>query len=153
MTFGAHCFLFVDRWSDAALPVLDQARELGLDCLEIAIQAPTGSNRQGWRFVVVTDAQKRATIGEYYARSFASYLGPQREAAGDPDAVDDPGARQTQRVISSAQYLAQHMGEVPVHIIPCIEGRPKSARRMIGRGASDAHRAGACLSTILLSKS
>lgn len=35
--FGSHCYVFVDRWSDQCLPVLEQARELGLDCLEIAV--------------------------------------------------------------------------------------------------------------------
>jgi D-psicose/D-tagatose/L-ribulose 3-epimerase len=35
--FGAHCFLFTERWSDASLHLLDTARELGLDCLEIAV--------------------------------------------------------------------------------------------------------------------
>ncbi len=37
MKFGAHCYLFVDHWSDASLSFLDRAKELGLDCLEIAI--------------------------------------------------------------------------------------------------------------------
>ena len=37
MQFGAHCYLFVERWSDACLDVLDTAQALGLDCFEIAI--------------------------------------------------------------------------------------------------------------------
>jgi D-psicose/D-tagatose/L-ribulose 3-epimerase len=37
MKYGAHCYLFVERWSDAQLHVLDQARELGLDMFELSV--------------------------------------------------------------------------------------------------------------------
>jgi D-psicose/D-tagatose/L-ribulose 3-epimerase len=37
MKFGAHSYIFTDRWSDASLPILDQAKELGLDCFEIGV--------------------------------------------------------------------------------------------------------------------
>ena len=93
------------------------------ECIELAAQAPTGGNNQGWHFVVVTDADKRAKLAEWYAAAFAVMY-------GNPDAVianlppDDPDyAAATTRVISSAQYLADHLAEVPVHVIPCIEGR------------------------------
>ena len=56
---------------------LDLSRPVPQDilehCLELAIQAPTGSNAQGWRFMVVTDPEKRGVIGEYYGRSFKLY--------------------------------------------------------------------------------
>jgi nitroreductase len=93
--------------------------------IEIALQAPTGSNAQGWSFLVVTDAKKRAKLGELYRRGFELY-------AGNPDlrpqlAEDDPRAAQMPRIIDSATYLAEHLHEVPVHVIPCIEGRPENA--------------------------
>ena len=94
-------------------------------CLDIAIQAPSGSNAQGWHFVVVTDAEKRAAIGEYYHRSFRDYLRDQKspqERFGE----DDPRVERAKRVTSSALYLARHMHEVPVLIIPCINGRAES---------------------------
>ena len=47
--------------------------ELVRECIEVAVQAPTGSNQQGWHFVVVTDRAKRAALGEIYARAFALY--------------------------------------------------------------------------------
>ena len=37
MKYGAHCYLFTDRWSDERLDLLDAAKELGLDCFEIAV--------------------------------------------------------------------------------------------------------------------
>ena len=101
--------------------------ELLRECFELAAQAPTGGNSQTWHFVVVTDEAKRRQLGEWYAEGFAMMY-------GDPDAVvarmptDDPAyVETTKRVISSAQYLADHLGEVPVHVIPCIAGRTDDA--------------------------
>ncbi len=92
-------------------------------CLNIAIQAPTGSNRQHWHFVVVAEAEKRAKIAEYYKASFQQY----RPDPIDPAALTstDPQEAQTARVIDSATYLAENMHQVPILIIPCIEGRPQ----------------------------
>ena len=91
-------------------------------CLEIAIQAPTGSNRQGWKWLIVTDAEKKAKIGEYYKQSWYAYAGvAPRSAPGD-----EPSA-QMQRVISSARYLADHMHEAPMMIFPCVAGRANDA--------------------------
>lgn len=90
-------------------------------CIEIATQAPSGSNRQGWHFVVVTDAEKRKAIANYYRLSFGVYL-----SRGGPRAQierDDPRYVRAAKVRDSAVYLAEHLHEVPVHIIPCIEGR------------------------------
>ncbi|NUS07508.1 MAG: nitroreductase family protein, partial [Nonomuraea sp.] len=47
--------------------------ELVRECLEIALQAPSGGNRQGWHWIVVTDPGLRATIGDYYGRSWRAY--------------------------------------------------------------------------------
>lgn len=106
-------------------------RELILECLELAVQAPTGSNRQGWQWVVVTDADRRRRIGELYRQSWYAYAG-----AGRPEyAEGDPRRAQQERVVSSAQYLADRFGEVPVMVIPCIEGRAD-------RGASNQRIAG-----------
>jgi len=91
-------------------------------CLEIAIQAPTGSNRQGWKWLIVTDAEKKAKVGEYYKQSWYAYAGvATRSAPGDA-----PSA-QMHRVISSARYLADHMHEVPMMIFPCVAGRANDA--------------------------
>jgi len=96
--------------------------ELIHECIDLAVQAPTGSNRQGWHWVVVTDADKRRAIGELYGQAFALYRDSGLSTAGIP--LDDQQRAATQqRVVSSAQYLADHMGEVPVMVIPCLEGR------------------------------
>jgi nitroreductase len=94
-------------------------RDLLLECLEVAVQAPTGSNSQGWQFVFVTEADKKQVIGELYRKSWYAYAA----SGGQRYAKDDPRREQLPRVASSAQYLADRMHEVPVMVIPCIEGR------------------------------
>ena len=98
-------------------------------CIDIAIQAPTGSNAQGWRFVVLTDAGKRAAVAALYRQSFEIYARP----AKAPAAGDQRGA-QNARVRGSAVYLAEHMYEAPVLIIPCITGRVEQAGVMAQAG-------------------
>ena len=94
--------------------------------IEVAVQAPTGSNSQGWHFVVVTDATKRARIGELYRRAFEAYVN-MPNAFRDALAPDDPRAQQLPRIVDSAMYLAQRLHEVPVHVIPCVDGRVENA--------------------------
>lgn len=97
-------------------------RELIEECLEIAQQAPTGGNQQGWSFVVVTDPEKRHELGRLYKIGWDAYLETiAARRAKEPAAMP---RRDVIRVYRSAQYLADHMGEVPVLVIPCIAGRP-----------------------------
>ncbi len=96
--------------------------EIIRECLDRAVQAPTGSNRQGWHFMVITDAAKRAKIGELYRKSYQLYTEYQRQNR-PTYAEDDPRAERVVKVYKSATYLARNMHHVPVHIIPCIEGR------------------------------
>ncbi|MGP0080534.1 nitroreductase family protein [Mycobacterium sp.] len=94
-------------------------REVLMECLELALQAPTGSNSQGWQWVFVEDADKRKAIGEIYrsnARAYLSLPSPQY-------AVRDTRGERMGKVRDSATYLAEHMHEAPVLLIPCIEGR------------------------------
>jgi nitroreductase len=89
-------------------------RAVVLDCIRLAVQAPTGSNGQGWRWMVVTDPAKRAEIARLYTEVGAGYL---QQAAGS---TEDP---QTRRVYESAFALTEFLDRVPVFVIPCIEGR------------------------------
>jgi nitroreductase len=82
------------------------------ECLELALQAPTGSNAQTWRWLVVTDPERRRAMGELYANP------PRRDRPSSEPAV--PASDQQRRVGESAAYLLAHMGEVPVLVVPCI---------------------------------
>ncbi len=107
--------------------------EIIRECLEIAIQAPTGGNSQGWHFVAVTDPEKKARIGELYRESFFIYARSQEEQA----ATRGKGKlyeEQQMRVVKSAVYLAQNMGSAPVMVIPCIHGRVENLGPMAQAG-------------------
>jgi nitroreductase len=91
--------------------------ELIRECLEVALQAPTGSNSQGWHWIVVTDADRRRAIGDYYKQSYDRY-----RAGRDEQFARLSAERQTVgvRVATSADHLAERMGEVPVLVLGCI---------------------------------
>lgn len=108
---------------DLARPVERAVLE---ECLQLALQAPSGSNRQGWHFLLVTDPAKRATIAGYYRQAFKQYLGAVQPEALEPLRATAEAGKGS-RVLKSASYLSRHLHEVPVHVIPCIEGRVESA--------------------------
>ena len=105
--------------------------ELIRECIEIALQAPSGSNRQTWHWLVITDADKRAQIGEYYRRAVAEYL-ESSGAAGRLYADDPDRAPVQKRVGSSVAYLGERMGQVPVLVIPCLTAKNLPAGNQAG---------------------
>ncbi|HEY4023307.1 MAG TPA: nitroreductase family protein [Pseudonocardiaceae bacterium] len=109
--------------------------ELIRECLEIALQAPSGSNRQTWHWLVVTDAAQRAAIGELYRRAVADYL-DSPGAAGKLFAEDPDRAKVQNRVGNSVAYLGEHMGDVPVLVIPCLVARELPAGNQAGMWGS-----------------
>jgi nitroreductase len=99
------------------------------ECLEIALQAPTGSNTQGWHWVIVEDPAKKKAIADVYAANFAIYANmPQRTDL----ASDDPRAEQQSRVVDSAMYLTENFHRAPLMLIPCIEGRLDKVPLFVG---------------------
>jgi nitroreductase len=72
---------------------LDLTRPVGrdviLECIQLAMQAPTGSNAQDWRWLVVTDAGKRAAIADIYRSIGADYLAYAADNASDPQTQRD----------------------------------------------------------------
>lgn len=101
--------------------------ELIRECVELAVQAPTGSNTQFWHFVIVTDAEKRKALGEFYRQGMLAAYGPDSANSKLPPPKDPQLAQTMERVRSSSWYLAEHMGEVPVLVVPCIRGRVEGA--------------------------
>lgn len=90
--------------------------ELVLECLRLSQQAPTGSNAQTWRWLLVSDPERRSRLAALYARG--------RGAIEDRIASLPPDAEQTRRVYEGALWLADHLARVPLLVIPCVEGRP-----------------------------
>jgi nitroreductase len=101
---------------DLARPV---PRSLLLECMDVALQAPTGSNRQGWHFVFVESPEKKSALADLYRQGYDPYA-----AAPSPTyASGDPRAERMSAVRSSSQYLRDHFHEVPVLLVPVQEGR------------------------------
>src|SRR5947209_7443974 len=118
----------VRRRLDLERPV---EREVLEECLRLAQQAPTAGYKEDWHFVVVTDPEKRAALAELWREGGRRYLG-----ADDPATLRDadlPPDRK--RLVESVVHLYEHLHEVPVHVIPCIEGRTddKSMLAQAGR--------------------
>ncbi|MEE8435646.1 MAG: nitroreductase family protein [bacterium] len=99
------------------------------ECLEIALQAPTGGNAQGWHFVVVTDAAKRAALAELFRKAVDWYR-EQPTGAGNLFQDDPVRGPQQRRVMDSVEHLVENLHAVPVHLIPCLTGRPAEAGPM-----------------------
>jgi nitroreductase len=83
-------------------------------CLDLALQAPTGGHLHRYHFVVVSDREKRAGLAALYKKAYFELYLPQRQQQSQAE---------PSRLLASATYLAEHLHEVPIHIIPCIESR------------------------------
>jgi nitroreductase len=92
-------------------------REVLLDCLRIATQAPSGGNTQPWRWLVVDDPDVRAGLADIYRKGYGPYIAMQKAA------VLDAGGDEDSPILRSSDYLAEHLHEVPVHVIPCLLSR------------------------------
>jgi nitroreductase len=101
-------------------------REVILECVRLAMQAPTASNAQDWRWLVITDSDKRAAIAEIYRSIGADYLAHAAANTTDP---------QTRRVYQSALGLTEMLAKVPVHVIPCLEGRFDGSNQLAAASA------------------
>ena len=121
----------VRRRLDLGRPV---EREVIEECIGVAQQAPSGSNTQGWHFVVVTDPAKRAALANLYRKGSESYF----SQASVPAFVNPMREEERRRLVASAMFLVDHMHEVPVQVIPCFNGRPEglSAQAQAARWGS-----------------
>ena len=93
--------------------------ELIRKILEAGVAAPSGGNMQRWRFLVIRDPEIKKTVGAYYKRAWDEVARP-RYSQGDPAPGTSP--ERFSRMLDAAQYLADHIHEAPVWIVPCMQG-------------------------------
>ena len=93
-------------------------REVLMECLDIALQAPTGSNSQGWQWMFIEDPAKKLALADIYRANATPYLDLPKPEHGD---IRD---EQIDAVMNSAKYLNENMEKAPVMMIPLLEGRP-----------------------------
>jgi nitroreductase len=84
------------------------------ECLRIALHAPNGSNNQSWRWLVVADAQRRAAVAALYREAYLSMTGGRLFGDRLPDSP-------TGRILSSSEWLVEHLAEVPLLVVPCYQ--------------------------------
>ena len=97
-------------------PVEDQVIR---ECVDMAMQSPSGSNNMTMQFVVVRDAATRAALGEIYRQAYAIYSSMDGVYIRSIDKGDEMANAQQQRSADSADFLGEHMGEAPAIVIPC----------------------------------
>jgi nitroreductase len=85
------------------------------ECVALALQAPTSTGLEHWEFVIVDDPGTREALAAIYRRAWSDY-------AGGPPEVEPAAETRHQ---ASSRYLAAHLHEVPVHVVPCVHGRPE----------------------------
>lgn len=90
------------------------------ECLQIAFQAPNGSNQQSWRWILITDRELRTKIATVYREAYLELVG------GRPVADHMPYGKPQTRIMSSTEWLVEHLADVPVLIVPCY--RPYTPR-------------------------
>ncbi len=97
------------------------------ECLELAVQAPTPGGAQNWHFIVVTEPAQREALAALYRRS-AHAPGGQEDILAEmlAAATDENEAAALTRKMAPARYLTEHLHEIPVHVIPCVEGRAEN---------------------------
>ncbi len=94
--------------------------------IEAATKAPSGTNSQPWRFLVVRDAGKRRQISEALSAHLQSNEG-MRTYFERGTLSEDKGQR---LMFTGALELARNIGTAPVLIIPCLFA-PAAADRLL----------------------
>ncbi len=114
----------VRRRLDLERPV---PRELVEECLDLALQAPNGSNQQSWEWLVVDDPPTRKALAEHNRAALAHF---QQLLEHDPRALDRNDVGRNERMVEisgSVYHLIENLERVPVHVIPLIKGRLERA--------------------------
>ena len=110
--------------------------EIVRECVDLAMQSPSGSNNMTMQFVVVRDPAKRAALGEIYRQCYGIYTQMDGIYIRSIDKGEDTANAQQQRSADSADFLGEHMGDAPVLVIPCTFGRIDNVPAMMGASMS-----------------
>lgn len=92
-------------------------RDVLSECLGLALQAPSASGKQDWRWVFVDDAEKKRALADIYRANLA---GADRRTGGRE--TSDPSPQQA-RMAASGAHLVARLQDAPFLLIPCLKGR------------------------------
>jgi nitroreductase len=107
-------------------------------CLRAAQQAPSGGNVQPQQYVVLTDPDKKATIGRWYHAAFDRYEGSLPEPT---EFRDEAQAASWRRTRDASRHLADHLADAPVIVLflqPVIPWVPRDDDGVMDIGRLDA---------------
>ena len=108
--------------------------ELLLKLVDAANQAPTGSNAQGARWIIVRDREQRAKLAALNKSAVMAYAAP---ASGRAAALPHQDADKRQRMLNAVLWQAEHMQDIPALIIACYEfDHPVADANTAGAGGS-----------------
>ena len=93
-------------------------RDLLVKLIDAANQAPSGSNLQNARWIVVTDPEQKAKLAALNKKGVESYISPQ---ANQPTALPHQSADKRQRMLDAVLWQKDHMHELPALIVACYE--------------------------------
>ena len=117
-----------------AMRRLDQREvpeELLVKLIEAANQAPSGSNMQNGRWIIVRDKEVKQQLADLNRKAVEAYLTP---------LIDNPGSLSHQpevkrkRMVDAVVWQKEHMHEVPALIIACMDFGQKVTSEMAARG-------------------
>jgi nitroreductase len=97
------------------------------DCLRMAFQAPTGSNRQDWNWVLVDDPAVRQEMATIYRAAMDDYIEMMSAARSKGSAPPRPQTAAQERMTASVFHLRERLHEVPILVVPTIYGRFEGA--------------------------
>ena len=101
------------------------------DLLDTAILGPSGGNRQSWAWLVVTDPAVKAQIGTWYRQGWDAAYGVRRDELSDPARAEvDTGL--TPSSYRATEYLAEHIAEAPVFVLPVLRNAADSTDKRLG---------------------
>jgi len=106
--------------------------ELVRECIDVAVQAPSGSNQRGWHFVVVGDPEKKRAIGDLYRQGFEGYRGMPISAHALAQQAEGADRKTMDAVVDSAEALAENLHRAPWLVIPCVAGRAPAIEGVFG---------------------
>jgi nitroreductase len=124
--------------------------------VDAAIRAPSGSNRQGWKFILVTDQEIRNQLGDLYREAWDFYVKEFYGGTSDLGAssvIDDEKAEQVIRITKSATWLSENFHKVPAMFVVLSRNDPTGSSIFPAIWslmlAARAHGVGTCLTTVL----
>jgi nitroreductase len=107
-------------------------RSLIAECLEIAFQAPNGSNQNTWEWVVIDERETARKAAAIYDGALDDFISSPYGQAYAKEGAAKAAADTTGKVVESmtkmsesVYYLRQHMGEMPALVVPMFFGRPE----------------------------